>query len=268
MFKEGYNSNTLNSFRSAINFFSSKEVSLGDNPYISQLFRSFYKLKPIKCKYQSFWCVDQVLEFLSAWHPQSQLTLKQLTLKTVALLALSSSDRGQTLHALNIEKTEIVDNMVVFVVDTKLKTTNRVLKPKFVKCVSTNVPCLNVCDYILAYLNKTLALRAAAVAAGKPKPTQLFLSWVTKKPVSKPTIARWLKQVLQLAGIQNYGSHSYRGAGLSKAFDRGISIKDIIQAGDWSNSRTFRRFYYKPTTSAVGEAILAREVRIVAWVLQ
>ena len=140
--------------------------------------------------------------------------------------------------------------MVVFVVDTKLKTTKRVLKPKLVKCVNSSSPSLNVCDYILAYLNKTIAFRSAAVAAGNPKPTQLFLSWITKKPVSKATIACWLKSVLHLAGIYNFGAHSYRGARLSKAFRKGLSIESIIKAGDWTNANTFHRFYNKPTTSS------------------
>ena len=217
MFHKGYNSNSLNSFRSAINFFTPKEISLGDNPYILQLFRSFYKIKPIQSKYESFWSVEEVLKLLASWHPPSSLNLKQLTLKTLALLALSSSDRGQTLHAIDIEQTDIADNSIIFVINRRLKTTRRRLKPKLVKCIATEDPSLNVCDYVIMYLNRTFTLRAAAVAAGKPKPTQLFLSWVTKNPVSRATISRWLKEILSLAGIENYGGHFFRGAGLSKA---------------------------------------------------
>lgn len=259
MYSQGYNSNTLNTMRSALNFFTSKSLSIGDNPYITQLFQSFYKTRPIQSKYLTFWPVDQLLNFLADWHPASSLSLKQLTLKTLALLALSSSDRGQTLHSINIENTDITDNTVVFVITTKLKTTRKVIKNKVIKCIATDTPSLNVCDYVLYYLNKTLAFRAAEVAKGKRKPTELFLSWATKKPVSKQSIARWLKQVLILAGIDNYGAHSYRGAGLSDAFSKGVTIDEIVRAGDWSNAQTFQRFYNKPSNSSnVGRIILRR----------
>ena len=262
MFNKGYNSNTLNAIRSAINFFTPKDISLGDDPYVGQLFRSFYKVRPIQSRYSAFWPVEKVLSLIESWHPPSTLSLKHLTLKTLALLALSSSDRGQTLHVLNIEDTDIVENSVVFVINKKLKTTQKVLKPKLVKCIATEDPSLNVCNYIIYYLNKTFAFRAAAVAAGNPKPTQLFLSWATKKPVTKATISRWLKEVLRLAGVDSYGAHLFRGAGLSKAFSKGISITDILKAGDWTNARTFERFYNKPTTSqSVGRAILSRDKR-------
>jgi site-specific recombinase XerD len=262
MYKQGYNSNTLNTMRSALNFFSSKHLSIGDNPYITQLFQAFYKTRPIQSKYLTFWPVGQLLTFLAEWHPASSLSLKQLTLKTLALLALSSSDRGQTLHSINIENTDIVDNTVVFVVNTKLKTTRRVIKNKVIKCIATDTPPINVCDYVLYYLNKTLAYRVAEVAKGNPKPTKLFLSWATKRPVTKQSIARWLKYVLTLAGIHNYSSHSYRGAGLSHAFAKGVTIDQIIKAGDWTTAQTFQRFYNKPSdSSTVGRIILSQGKR-------
>lgn len=263
MYNIGLKSNTLNTIRSALNFFTSKNLSIGTDPYITQLFRSFYKTRPMHSKYVTFWPVDKLLSFLSEWHPASSLSMKQLTLKTVALLALSSSDRGQTLHSINVEHTDIVDDSVAFVINTKLKTSRRTIKNKIVKCVSTNIPALNVGDYVLYYMTKTLTYRAAEVAKGEPKPTQLFLSWATKRQVSKQTIARWLKLVLRLAGIEDYAAHSYRGAGLSNAFAKGVTIGQIVRAGDWTNVNTFKRFYNKPCdASNVGRIILEQEVRL------
>ena len=69
--------------------------------------------------------------------------------------------------------------------------------------------------------------------------------------MSKQTLARWLKQMLVMAGIENYGSHSYRGAGLSNVFTKGASINQIIKAGDWTNARTFNTFYNKPVESGI-----------------
>ena len=75
--------------------------------------------------------------FLSTWHPALFLSMKHLTLKVVALLALSSSDRGQTLHSTNIEHTEIQNEAIIFIIKTRLKTMCRVLKPKVVRCIMT-----------------------------------------------------------------------------------------------------------------------------------
>ena len=85
----------------------------------------------------------------------------------------------------------------------------------------------------------------------------LFLAWVTKRPVAKQSLARCLKHVLVLAGIDNYASHSYRGPGLSNAFAKGVTHSQIVLAGDWTNAQTSHRFYNKPSdSSSVGRIIL------------
>ena len=157
---------------------------MGDNTIVSQLSKSFYKLRPSQACYATFWAVEKVLDKLISWHPISSLTLKQLTLKTIALIALSSSDRGQTLHALDIGDTAIKNQSISFLVRRRLKTTKRALITKVMECLATDNPVLNVCDYTLAYMNQPLTFRAAAVAASSEKPTQLFISWVPNRPVN------------------------------------------------------------------------------------
>lgn len=67
------------------------------------------------------------------------------------------------------------------------------------------------------------------------------------KAVSAPTIARWVRWVMQEAGIslRQFGAHSARGAMASKAFALGARLEDIIYAADWSSDSTFKRFYFK-----------------------
>ena len=72
-------------------------------------------------RYLTYWSVAKVLNFLSKCQPASSLSLKQLTLKTIALIALSSSDRGQTLDLLDINNVEITDSGISFIVTKKLK---------------------------------------------------------------------------------------------------------------------------------------------------
>jgi hypothetical protein len=259
LFKSGTSTSSLNVARSAISFFSLNLLDITNNPILGRLFKYFYNTRPLRPRYLTYWPVAKLLNFLSEWHPIHNLTLRQLTLKTAALLALTTSDRGQTIHLLNIENTAISDNGISFVIFDKLKTTRRVLKPKVVECTNSEIPSLNVAEYLTAYLNKTFTLRAAQVRQGNPKPTQLFLSWATKKPVTRQTIARWLTTTLRLAGIDTtqFTAHSYRGAGLSAAHSRGASIDKIVASGNWKDAETFHSFYSAPDQdSSVGQIIL------------
>lgn len=205
-----------------------------------------------------------MLDHLTNLHPASSLTLRQLTLKTLALIALTSCDRGQTIHLMNVENTTITNNGISFIIFDSLKHTRRVSRPKIIECISTNIPALNVCDYVTSYMNRTFSMRASHVSKGKEKPTQLFLSWATKNPVTRQTLARWLKITLKESGIDTaqFTGHSYRGAGLSKAYNHGASLHQIVAAGCWTNVETFKRYYFAPDNeSEVGQIILRRSAQ-------
>ena len=189
-----------------------------------------------------------------SWHPIEGLSLKQLTLKTLALIAISSSDRAQTIHQANIKEYEVSDRKIVFNITARLKNTRRVLKPTIISCVSCSEESLDVKKYVQAYMDATKPLRGDNC-------DQLFISWITKKPVSKQTISRWLKLVLQEAGIDTsiFKGHSYRGAGLSKAYNKGASISQIVAAGNWSDQRMFEIYYNAPILQRNVENLILEE---------
>ena len=72
---------------------------------------------------------------------------------------------------------------------------------------------------------------------------QLFI-----KPVTSSTIARWLKLVMESAGIDTsvFKAHSVRSASTSAAAMQGVTTEDILSAADWNTELSFQRFYYKP----------------------
>ena len=198
---------SLNIARSAISFFTLNKFNLGEDPIICRLFKYFYNARPQLKRYLTYWPVAKVLNFLSKWHPASSLSLKQLTLKTIALIALSSSDRGQTLDLLDINNVEITDSGISFIVTKKLKHHRKSINPKSVNCVQSDIDSLNVSSYVTSYMEKTSALRQNE--NGKLSPAKLFLSWATKKEVSKQTISRWLTTVLALSGIDIQRSRTF-----------------------------------------------------------
>ena len=77
---------------------------------------------------------------------------------------------------------------------------------------------------------------------------QLFLAISQPHgPVSSSTIARWLKTVMQLAGIDTskFSAHSTRGASSSAAAMSGVSMHQILETADWSSAKTFKQFYWR-----------------------
>ena len=64
-------------------------------------------------------------------------------------------------------------------------------------------------------------------------------------PISKNTLARWVKEVMVFAGIDisTFKPHSTRGASTSKAFHLGSPLSDILKQGQWSNVKAFFKFY-------------------------
>ena len=250
-FNSGTSTSSVNTIRSAINFFTLSYLDLENNIFMKRLFKYFYKERPLKPRYTTFWPVDKLLNFLKSWHPFSELSLKQLTLKTISLIALTSSDRGQTIHLASVNNMKIYPNKIDFIIRDKVKNTRKILKPSIITCVSSPIQELDVASYVTQYIERTKEFR--------DEKGQLFISWINKRPVSRQSTARWLKQTLSLAGIDTtiFKAHSYRGAGLSKAFQRGASINQIVTAGNWANASTFQHYYNAPSyESEIGNIIL------------
>ena len=79
-------------------------------------------------------------------------------------------------------------------------------------------------------------------------------------PATSATIARWIKSALTKAGIDTSicKAHSVREATTMAAPLAGISIPEILEAGDWSSQSVFERFYYRPHMPSFGQVVLSR----------
>jgi site-specific recombinase XerD len=83
---------------------------------------------------------------------------------------------------------------------------------------------------------------------------------IPHNPVTSSTLARWIKDILQLAGIdtETFSAHSIRRASTSEALRQGISISEILNMADWSQENTFSKFYYRPQFNvSPGKAVLS-----------
>ena len=92
--------------------------------------------------------------------------------------------------------------------------------------------------------------------------TKLFLATIKPhKAVASSAIARWLKTIMERAGIDTaiFKAHSVRSTSVSTATSAGVTTADILKAADWSNQSVFQKFYYKPLKdTSFGKAVLSK----------
>ena len=86
MYDKSYASSSLNWMPSKLNFFSSPSNDFANDILISRLFSYFYKKRPWIANYIVHWPVETVFRFLKPFHPVNQLSLKQWTIKYLALI--------------------------------------------------------------------------------------------------------------------------------------------------------------------------------------
>ena len=254
---EGYQSSSLNVFRSAISSVHDKVdgVEVGKHPIISRLLKGAFHLRPPLPRYSSTWSVDVVLQYLKGLGPTATLSLKSLTHKLVMLLALTRPSRSADLASLNLDRRRFSPEGVAFL-PSRLAKQSRQGRPlvEYFFPSFPHDPDLCPVRTLRQYELITSPLRGSSNRA-------LFLAMVKPHlPVASCTIARWLKKVLEDAGIDVsiFSAHSVRGASSSAAALAGVTTNVILEAADWSTESVFRRFYYKPRHSTTyGDAVLS-----------
>ena len=235
----------INTARSALSFYcviDQGHLTIGAHPLVSKFMKGVFNMKPPKPRYMEVWDARIVLNYLRKLAPARTLSLQQLTLKVVVLIALTSAQRAQSLHKISLDNCTIDSSCIVFHVKEIIKQS----RPGRVGCVLT-LPAYKgdrrLCPvlYIKHYIERTKNLR------GEEK--KLFVSY--KKPhgkVTVQTISRWIKCTLRDAGIDTnrFKAHSTRAASTSAAKSLKVPIEQILSVAGWANERTFREFYNKP----------------------
>ena len=218
----------------------------GRHPLVSRFMKGVFNSRPALTKYKEIWDISTVLTYIKTLYPLEKISLKELTLKVVMLLAILSSQRCQTLHALQTKDMLVTDSKVVFIVKSLLKTSRPGKKETNIELQAYDsdkslCPVHNISTYLLRTENM------------RQKHSQFFVSYLKPhNPVSKDTIGRWLKKVLTYAGINTtvYSAHSTRAAASSAAKANNISIRSIMDHAGWSSENTFMKFYNKSVVAA------------------
>ncbi len=203
---------------------------------LSLFMRGISQLEPVRTRAKGIWDPSIILDMFQNMPDNWDLTLLQLTRKCAMLIALATAQRVQTLRALNVRNITITTNAVAFVIDTRLKQTlgDRETPLLYLPRIKGDKTCVWSC--VLAYILRTRKLRKVSdfFIISKPPHT----------PATTTTISRWLREVLQKAGINSslYKAHSTRAAASSKA-SKFVPLQKVLEAADWRGKTVFEKHY-------------------------
>lgn len=242
LYQCGHSYSSINTARSALSQFvvlNNVDGDFGKLPVTIRFMKGVFKLRKPTTRYKSTWDVNLVLNVIKDWDIKS-ISLKELSFKTVMLLALSTGQRTQTLAEMKLSNAKMLENKIVFVFDVHLKT-SRPGNTTIVEVCRFANPSLCPFSSVNEYIARSSGLRGNT--------DHLFLSY--QKPhgkVSSQTIARWLSTCLRTAGVNDmFTAHSVRGASSSKAATR-VDINCVLKVCGWSNAQTFAKFYNRAIT--------------------
>ncbi len=256
LFQEGLGYSGVNTARSALSTILALQdgFKFGEHPLVCRFMKGVFELKPALPKYKEVWQVSTVIDYLKTTKPAGQLNLKDLSQKLAMLLCLTTGQRCQTIHLIEINGLQVLQGKFRLTTTHKLKQTKpgRHIDPiELIEFKEDGKLC--VVEHLKEYLERTQKLRGVH--------TQLFLSFIRPyRPVTKDTISRWVKSVLQQAGVDvtKYSAHSSRAATTSHTKQKGLSLQEIMKTAGWTSTTTFEKFYHKPikTPKNFGQTVL------------
>ena len=258
---------TIANYRSAVAFYWKRLCGYSvpvDDPILKDLLRGFQRERPTNKKRSVKWDLRLVLDYFKSgrFKTWSDVSDKDLTLKTVFLLALASGKRRGELHALTREGVQEVHGEKPgrslkpredFLSKTHLKTAGLgALKTVFIPTLTSEedsgnllcpVTCLDV------YLARSDRWRS-------PEQKQLFIPWNHgyNKDLKPRSISNYLKAAILLAynDVSNDDDlisslqvvpHTVRHVATSMKAWKHFALDEVLAAGGWTSPNTFISFY-------------------------
>jgi len=246
VFDSGVGYSSINTARSALSLILPDlgNTPIGSHPDINRFIKGVSRTRPPKPRYDSTWDPQIVIQFLANKHPLASLSLKELSLKCVTLIALCTAHRVQTIASIKLQNIQFGTSMINIYVPATIKTSGPGrLQPCLVLPKFLDHPEWCAMSCLTEYINRTRPFRQADCDS-------LFISFT--KPYSSvgaQTISRWIKSVLKSSGIDTstFSSHSCRHASTSTAFAKGVPLDTIRSRAGWSStSSVFAQFYNRP----------------------
>ena len=213
--------------------------NIGDHPLIRKFMKGIFNLRPPKAKSAFIWDVKILFNHFEDMSDNKELSDRDLSHKTLALLLLLHGTRLNTMIHLRIDEMIMSEVGVTFTPSALLKHSRPNSKSDSFEYKAYHDKKLCIIDCLKVYLNRRTDRVDQEVK-------QLFITY--KKPykaASIDTLRRWVKNIFQEANIHDFSPHSCRAASTSKANMLNLDINEILKRASWANAKTFYRFYNK-----------------------
>ena len=271
MFNSGLQAGTIRNYKAAIQAVHvgfADGSSLASSDAIRQILRGMFNTRPPQRKIVPAWNLNTLLESLKGapYEPLVAASLTSLTHKTLMLIALASGRRCSELHALSTGEHLRLSRAgaTLYFRPGFLAKNERIsfsADPIFLPSIATESSVhedrlwcpVRALRY---YLKRTESIRGSV--------EQLFI--ITRVPytaASKGSLARWICEAIENTGALNPGgaasAHSTRAMAASRAFHRGATIKEVMEAVAWKSPSTFTSTYLRdlpPAGSSFARAVL------------
>lgn len=256
---------TIRSYRSAIaschrGFSDGSSVS--NSSFLSKICRSFLLKRPPVKSLTPAWSLPSVLKVLmqAPFEPLATTSLRNLTLKTVFLVAVASGHRVSTLGALCLDRGHIrwEPSGVRLIPKPGFLAKNQGVSSPVVEIFLPKISSFSAVEddklwcpvrALKWYVNRTEKFRSSS---------SLFVATVAPfGAVSSVTLSKWLVECIKMAGPEaifadKIRAHDTRALSTSWALFNGASVTDIVKAAYWSNANTFIACYLKDVVSREG----------------
>lgn len=265
---------TIANYKSAVLFHWKAQCGFEfpeNDTVIRDLLKGFKREKPIPHKHVVDWDVRLVLSYFQSgrFRDWGQLSDRDLTLKTVFLVALATGKRRSELHALsrNVRwirgkgKSVELSPVPEFISKTQIATAGLgALRPITLQSLDEMAGPEGKGDKLLCpvralayYLDRSSHYRSS-------EQRLLFISYRRGmvKDIARQTLSAYIKEAIMLAyqskrdsdndlGI-HVKAHSVRHVATSLSALRHYSIDDVLKAGAWTTPNVFLNFYIQDFT--------------------
>ena len=201
---------------------------VANHSLIQKVVKGTYDTQPPASCYIVIWDTDVLLQYLDSLNNTCH-DFKLLSCKTAILLTILSGQQVSTIHAFQLSQLQL----------TKHSRPGRSNPPIVFHRYPHRrqlFPLQTIWDYVM---------QGTLLA---PQIGEYFITHhKLYHPASKDTLARWVKDMLHLSGIDTslYAAHSCHSASSSKVKVSGVPMEQILKCGQWKSSHTFVRFYNK-----------------------
>ena len=264
---------TIDGYRSAIaDKLGNPSLNISKDENLTRLLDSFHRDRPKGRRGIPSWNLSLVLHQLTKapFEPLKDASMKHLTFKTIFLLALGSGKRRSEIHAWqqkNIRHQSDWSKVSLYPSPSFLSK-NQLAKEGPDSVAPVVIPALApTLDKSLKSDRSLCPVRALRYYLDRT--SGRIWSWSLSpskkgfdKDISPATIYSWIKQTVilcyelsdhQAHTLHQVKAHDVRAFAVSKAFQSGVSLEQILSACHWKSHNTFTQFNLKDVAWAESE---------------